>query len=513
MNFVPFYLLFTLLAISSGEVRTKYSALPPDNPRHNFAFYELYPETPEGEKALARAWKLLTNQQLPTHQPEFADPFSKISISSLIKAINRDGEEECLFSDEELTFIESLGSGLKNRTLQGRTIWEKDASQTIPLEEIDLARSIFLEEYKDTQRVRSYEALIDLMALQVLAQLPKNPSPEEMIYAVNDLVFHEMGFRFPAASSWEKEIDTYTGLPSVIDSKQGVCLGVSILYLCIAQRIGLKLEAVTPPGHIYVRYSDEEHPPINIETTARGIHVPCEHYQGLALETLETKTLREVVGLVFVNIASVHWKKEEHEQAIASYKKALLYLPNDPFVWDLLAYNHLFIGQLEEGLSLLQKADAMRKEQGKKPNPISEDYLQKNASVEGISIIFSSTEDTRDAILNKREKLKTLLEKTPKFRAALMQYAQTYLQLGKEKEALAPLEQLCLLEENATVACYYLAMIYLNRYDYNKSWYYLRLLKQGINAQQNGEIGGKPPKFLEDLERSLKIFCPEPLSI
>ena len=77
-------------------------------------------------------------------------------------------------------------------------------------------------------------------------------------------------FRFPPHSLYAKDIDVYTFLPSVLDSRRGVCLGVSILYLCLAQRLDLPLEAMTPPGHIYVRYGED----LNIETTARGIDVP-----------------------------------------------------------------------------------------------------------------------------------------------------------------------------------------------------------------------------------------------
>src|SRR5665647_1570782 len=105
------------------------------------------------------------------------------------------------------------------------------------------------------------------MALQILARLPPKASPQQKILKINELIFDEMRFRFPPHSLYAKDIDVYTFLPSVLDSHRGVCLGVSILYLCIAQRLDLNLEMITPPGHIYVRYRTTDQT-INIETTA-----------------------------------------------------------------------------------------------------------------------------------------------------------------------------------------------------------------------------------------------------
>src|SRR5207237_2545338 len=96
-------------------------------------------------------------------------------------------------------------------------------------------------------QIQSYEANLDLMALQLRARLGDKTDPLSMIRAMNDYIFSEMHFRFPPQSLFAKEIDVYTFLPSVIDQRRGVCLGVSILYLCLAQRLGLSLEAITPP--------------------------------------------------------------------------------------------------------------------------------------------------------------------------------------------------------------------------------------------------------------------------
>src|SRR5581483_3122329 len=129
-------------------------------------------------------------------------------------------------------------------------------------------------------------------------------------------------------SSYETSIDLYTFLPSVLESRRGVCLGVSVLYLALAQRLGIPLEIVTPPGHIFLRLKkgDKER---NIETTCRGVHVPSDEYLGVNNKKLPLRSMREVVGMVFFNQASIFLNQGKFEDAVKAYKEAILFMPDD----------------------------------------------------------------------------------------------------------------------------------------------------------------------------------------
>src|SRR5262249_14956743 len=140
------------------------------------------------------------------------------------------------------------------------------------------ARALLLSQFEnDIKKIHTFEAALDLMALQVLAKLTKEATAYDKIHALNQFIFFEMGFRFPPHSAYNGKIEHFTFLPHVLESRRGVCLGVSTLYLCIAERIGLSLEIITPPGHIYIRYKEGDKEK-NIETTCRGVHIPTEEY-------------------------------------------------------------------------------------------------------------------------------------------------------------------------------------------------------------------------------------------
>lgn len=509
---IPFFLLL-LFPFSAPAYEEKgpslqsiYVSLDPFSVAQHFAFYELYPETTLGKLALRHAWELLQGGQtegmiLPA-----------IDIQPIISFVNRlpASNEAPLLQESELETISNLARHLHNRKLKGFGVWDPKAIETLPTEEIDLARGLFLAEMEaDTPEARkkilSYEANMDLMALQILARLPENATAQEKIRTISDFVFTEMRFRFPPHSLYAKDIDIYTLLPSVLDSRRGVCLGVSILYLCLAQRLDLDLQAVTPPGHIYVRYVDPVSKEIlNIETTARGIDIPSEAYLGIETPSLQTRSIKDVIALAFQNQASVSWHRSDSATTIALYEKALRYLPSDYLIEMFLGFHYLFVGRIDEGKALLKKLETSRPPHFLCSDTVSEDYLAGKTDPEGIQTVFQMVDETRDSILEKQKALETVVAKFPEFRQGILHLAITHLQLGREKEALPILERYIKLHPKDPTANYYLSAIHFQRFNFSMAWRYLHQAEKILAAHNHA------PKALKELRGALLRACPEP---
>ncbi|MBI5346049.1 MAG: tetratricopeptide repeat protein [Chlamydiae bacterium] len=501
--------LFLFFALTSQapnpSLKALYNSLDPKSISQNFAFYELYPKSEEGTLALKKALELLDQKNAGN-----LIILPKIDIQLMISLVNKKATPTVeKLSEEQLKFIEDLGKNLYNRNLKGHNIWTEKEAVSLPSEDIDLARALFvsaMENDKDGKyKIRYYEACLDLMALQILAKFPPNPTYLDKIYAINDFIFYQMKFRFPPTSSQAKNIDTYTFLPSVIDSRKGVCLGVSTLYLCLAQRLNLNLDIVTPPGHIFIRYIEKQNEFINIETTARGINLPTEIYLNIETKKLQQRKMKEVVGLTFVNQASVSWQNEDYKEAIALYEKALKFLPDDATCKELLAFNYLFVGKTKEGEQILQEIKDDFPDYAVSKDTIAEDYLNKKADAEGIKAVFLTVDETRDSILEKQKKLEAVVQKFPEFRAGIMQLATTHLQLGRTKEALQVLQKYFVIDQNDPTVNYYLSMIYLERYDYNNAWKHYKKLESILTKQ------GHAPKALKELQDTLRKTSPAPL--
>ena len=484
---------------SDKKVRALYNSLDTRSVAQHLAFYELYAPHPLADEALGAAWQLMSQE---SGDGGSTLPLPLSAVESIITLVNKPADAATpQLDDDAIEAIDALAASLDNRNLRGFGVTSEAAILTLPDEEIDLCRSLLLSELGDDMRtIASYEAMIDLMALQIAARLSKEASDQEKVYAINRFVFEEQGFRFPPHSLYAKEIDQYTFLPAVLDSRRGVCLGVSILYICFAQRLGLNLEMVTPPGHIYVRCRSDD-TTINIETTARGIHLNDEAYLNVNTKALQQRTMKEVIGLAHFNKGSGFCQQEKYHQALSAYQKAQQYMNDDPFLEQLIGFTYLFLGEEEKGRLHLQKS-------GKSEYLIydgspANDYLVGATDATGIKAVFMPVDATRISIAAKCRELQQITERYPRFRAGLYSLAITWLQLHRTKEATAVLERYCQHAPDDAMAHYYLAILHHERLNDHAAWRYLHAT-EAITSD-----AGHYPKALKQLEKALTLRCPE----
>lgn len=491
---------------NGAQHRSLYRSLNPSSVSQHLAFYELYPDTPEGVLALQNAWKLVGGSTVP--QEDLLPLLPKLEIHHLIAFMMRQPSDSPIeLTQEQLLLIERISLPLGNRSLKGHSAWSKEEILSLVPEEIDLARGLLLFQWDNSpnfkEKIRQYEASLDLMALQIRAKLSQTPSNEEKIREINHFIFQEMQFRFPPHSLYAHDIDLYTFLPSVLDQRQGVCLGVSILYLSLAQRLHLPMEVITPPGHIYVRYRDGEKI-INVETTARGIDLPSETYLGINTRSLQQRNIKEVIGLTFMNEAALFWARQDYEKVVQCYEKAALFLREDPLLKLFMGLNLLFVEKQAEGKKLLNEICHMTFPESVSRETFPEDYLSGRIDIAGLKAVFLPVDETRESILNKQKELQQILKRYPKYRAGLFQLATTWLQLGRHNEAKEVLERHHNIDPDQATIEYYLAALCLERMDYTQSWNYLH------NAERLTLARNHSPKALSSVRESLRKVCPEP---
>lgn len=457
-----------------------FNSLDPESLTQACAYYELYPETEEGQKALKRAKNLL---KAPDEMP----------VEWLVNAIHR--FPTAPLEAQQIEIIDSLAATFPNRKLKGYHVETEEELLKLDSSEIDLSKALLILQTKGKEEIKNYLALLDLMTLQVLSRLPPNATHKDKIKEMNRFIFQELRFRFPPHSIYAKKIDTFTFLPSVMDNHIGVCLGVTTLYLSLSQRLDLPLEIMTPPGHIFVRYRDGDEI-VNIETTARGVNLPNEHYETIRVKkALEPRELKEVIGMTFINKASIFWEEGSYDKAVTFYEKALPYLKNDPLTKELLAYSYIVSGQPEKGEKLLKSIE-------NDLSDIGEDVLAKKVAADGLKAIFCHVDETRESIIAKKEELLKVMKEFPLFRTGLEQMAVCYLQLHRPKEAISWLLKYHEIDRKNGLIEYYLASLHAERQDFENAWAYLK------NAEET--IKERSPKALKELKDELACHLPEP---
>jgi tetratricopeptide (TPR) repeat protein len=129
-----------------------------------------------------------------------------------------------------------------------------DASVDLAAEALEIARILRPELDVAAARV-SLDALIE----RVAAEAAGGATPREKARRVGSALFEREGF---AAG------EPHT-LDAVLDQHRGNCLGLSLLYLCVARKLGIPAHLVTAPKHVLVQWGAGQDR-VYIETTRNG---------------------------------------------------------------------------------------------------------------------------------------------------------------------------------------------------------------------------------------------------
>jgi len=126
-----------------------------------------------------------------------------------------------------------------------------------PEEEMSLAEAVLLiaqDEYPHLD-IGAYLKRLDDLSRDVSARLSPGAPPENIIAAMNNLLFQEEGF----AGNEKNYYDPRNSfLNDVLDRRLGLPITLSIVYIEVGQRLGLSLKGVSFPGHFLVKLKLEQ---------------------------------------------------------------------------------------------------------------------------------------------------------------------------------------------------------------------------------------------------------------
>jgi regulator of sirC expression with transglutaminase-like and TPR domain len=120
-------------------------------------------------------------------------------------------------------------------------------------DDIDLLRASLLVARLDNDEldVDAYVKDVDRLAREVAAGFPKGADEKAKLVALNKALFAERGFHGSRVNYYTRS-NSY--LNEVLDDREGLPLTLSILYIEVARRVGLKVVGVALPGHFVVQH-------------------------------------------------------------------------------------------------------------------------------------------------------------------------------------------------------------------------------------------------------------------
>ncbi len=353
----------------------------------------------------------------------------------------------------------------------------------LPDDEIDLATAALIvsERWSDMVHGRTYLSQLDEMALEIQKRLEKKwlKPNYKAIPVINNYLFRELKFRAVP----EADDPNTLFLHSVLDNKQGYCLSLSILYLSLAERLGMPLYGIVAPGHFFVRYDDGK-VRINIEAASRGESYPDEHYinkfkvPNVDGNSIYMKNLSKVqtLGCFFNNLGNSYSDMGNIEAALLVLQKAVQINPTLSESRANLGNVYLQKGQIEDAIYQYRKALEINPDDAKTHNNLGNAYFRQERMQDAVSqyalsleldpnyidayqnmaIAYSKQEKFGYAILN----LKQAMGLKPKMPGLYNQLGEVYYMMGDYGAAVLQYKKAVSLKQDFAEAHYGLGICY-----------------------------------------------------
>jgi regulator of sirC expression with transglutaminase-like and TPR domain len=236
-----------------------------------------------------------------------------------------DRHPECLETDFERRRAAYFASDRRKRELAVPSIAEIAAARE---DDFDLAAVALVHGRHAEESLPVMLERLDRLTGLARRRIEGLEKPERIIDELNRLILPP-----PIRTvSWHWEDSLPSDLNTVLRQGVGNCLGLSLLYLAVAERLDLPIRCVRAPQHVFLRWDDGA-TRRNIEATAGGIEHPDEWYvkregrlriqpgdveSGLFLTPL---TRREILAVLLSNL-SHSWSsalriRDENRQEVA----------------------------------------------------------------------------------------------------------------------------------------------------------------------------------------------------
>ncbi len=212
--------------------------------------------------------------------------------------------------------------------------------------------------------------LIDELAAELALRLDGKTKPKDKVNTLCDFVWAK-GFHAPqpfwkdysAREYFDLWQLNYTDFSRLLNTRQGNCLSLSILYLSLAERVGLPLYGVAIPHHIFVRYDDGVER-FNLETTHNG-HIYSDkdyidqysanpHYT--ASFYLNNLTKKQVLGCLLLNLGTLYYRHKDIKTALKFHRMALKTNFNDPSLLYSIGNEYLLLSDLKRAQTFYKES-------------------------------------------------------------------------------------------------------------------------------------------------------------
>lgn len=160
---------------------------------------------------------------------------------------------------------------------------------------------------------------LDRLAARCRELIAEPASAREKCRVINRVLFFEQGFR-GNTEHYADPLNSY--IDQVLTRRKGIPISLSIVYLLVAERLGLQLEAIAVPGHFMVGCF-EENVPFFIDAFNAGVFLSAEEVYAFvkqvsgnaSIADLAPTAVREVLCRCCRNLANHYSAARQNDHA------------------------------------------------------------------------------------------------------------------------------------------------------------------------------------------------------
>lgn len=234
-----------------------------------------------------------------------------------------------------------------------------------PEEQLCLAEAALCIAWEDQGAGEPEAALqqLDAIAGSARLRLEDLTEPFEVITALNHYLFDELGFR---GNHWDYDNPENSFLDRVLETRTGLPIVLSVIYMEVGWRLGLPISGVALPGHFITRYAtcSEE---IFVDPFNSGrlwSRSECERQVStvygdttpvLMQQVLEPPTKRAILLRMLRNLKNTYLTRGDFQRALTAVERIILLDPDDAQELRDRGLLHARLDQLHHALEDLER--------------------------------------------------------------------------------------------------------------------------------------------------------------
>ena len=209
-----------------------------------------------------------------------------------------------------------------------------------PEEDLDLAEAVLLiaqEEQPDLD-VAHYLKRLDQLADAVRTELPPSPTHNDTLKCLNTHLFIKEGLRGNTGEYYDPR---NSFLNEVLETKAGIPITLSVIYMEVGRRLGLALVGIGFPGHFLVKYSGPDGERIldpflggaslseaQLAAKLRSMYGENNPLAAQVSKLLAPATKKEILTRMLGNLKGVYLNKGDFERALSVIDRMVLIRPD-----------------------------------------------------------------------------------------------------------------------------------------------------------------------------------------